>query len=761
MNDAGKRAWRYSLPWLTLTAIAMAVLTTRLQISFDISAFFPRQANLTHEVLLEQFKNGPGSRIMLVGINGADRDRLSDLSYELRAALGKEALFSQVLNGEFDEDIDAPPEPVASHYLLMRDLAISRDSLQQAIDARLQDLAFGGGSAMLNLFAEDPYLVTLDVLERLAPAEMSGEMWFADDGSAVLMLETKATAVDIAAQSQALSRVQQAVTRLAVDDAVTLEITGAGAFGVELQETIRAEAQKRSILASLALLIVLYVFFRRPRYLLLASVPIAMGFLFGLTAVSLLFDSVHGITLAFGFTLMGVAIDYPLHLFSHAEGPSGTAAMDRIWPTMRLGAVSTAIAYVALAFSGSDGLAQLGVFTAVGILVAVLVTRSWVPHLMSKLDAPARGEQSQSTIALNFLPAATVLIVALLGVGRAVDDGLWDDRLTSLSPVPEERLLQDNILRSSTGALDMRYQVVVHADSLDALLTRSEDVDQLLQRAVDDGLLQNWQSLTQLVASATTQRRRLDAIPDEQRLQQWLQELLADSPFHPDAFEPFLANVQATRTGPLLDVDAVRATPLKSWLDAHLLQIGERRVAMITLSMPSAERLQARVAEWGDDVMWLDLRQSSIDLMHDYRSGAVSTVSIAAILILLLLWYQRRQAVQVVWITLTVVSVLAGTVAVVVLAHGQLTVIHLVALLLVMGLGLDYAIFLSRTESDQERRATDTAVLACAVSTTLAFGLLAGSSIPVLKFIGLTIASGSALSYLVAVSGSRWLSRRV
>jgi predicted exporter len=80
---------------------------------------------------------------------------------------------------------------------------------------------------------------------------------------------------------------------------------------------------------------------------------------------------------------------------------------------------------------------------------------------------------------------------------------------------------------------------------------------------------------------------------------------------------------------------------------------------------------------------------------------------------------------------------------------------HLVALLLVLGLGLDYALFLSRTEPGEARAWTRKGVLACAASTTLAFGILAGSSIPVLAYLGLTVAAGSAGSYLLAYFGSR------
>ena len=759
MSSSGNRVWRQSIPWLGLALLAVAVLSIRLQISFDISAFFPQKAELAHEVLLEQFQNGPGSRILVVGISGAENERLADFSYEMRTALDDSVLFSTVMNGELAEDIDSPPEPVASYYLLMRDVEFSRASLQQAIDSRFQDLALGGGSAMLDLFARDPFLVTLDILERLTPAEMTGDMWFAKDGSAVLMLETRATAVDIAAQAAAVARVNEVFDSVAGSSELAMEITGAGAFGVELQEIIRAEAKKRSALASVALLIVLFIFYRRPRYLLFAALPIGMGFLVGLATVSLIFESIHGITLAFGFTLMGVAIDYPIHLFSHAECTAGKTAMQRIWPTMRLGALSTAIAYTALVFSGSDGLAQLGVFTAAGILVAVLVTRNWLPLLLDGNESSVPSEQPRSAAGLSYLPAMGVLILAALGVSSVSDGGLWDDRLTSLSPVPEQRLIRDNVLRSAAGTLDMRYQIIVHDSSLESLLDKSEDIDVQLQAAADLGLLDNWQSVTQLLASLETQTRRQNAIPDDATLRAWLSDTLAESPFRRDAFEPFAANARHSRELAPLTADAIRATPLKSWLDSHLLRVRGQWVSMVSLSNPSADELAERVSTWGDGVMLMDLRQSSVDLMKDYRSGALATVSLAGLLILLMLWYQRRHVQQVIWITLTVTSVLVATIMIIVLTHGQLTVIHLVALLLVLGLGLDYALFLSRTESDEERRATDKAVLACAVSTTLAFGLLAGSSIPVLKFLGLTVAAGSALSYGVTVMGSRLLSR--
>lgn len=753
--------WRRSMLWLAAAAVAVIFLGARLELSFDLSAFFPKRTTLAHDILIEQIRNGPGSRLLVIGISGAPHDELAEASERLKEILSLDAAFITVLNGEFPEETMAVPEPIRSYALLMRDIDYSHDALEKALQSRLQDLAIGSGSPLLRLIARDPFLVTLDLLENLAPVEMLGEMWFAADGSAVLMAETHAASIDIKAQSEAVHAVRRALAEIYASTPLALELTGVGAFSVELEQTIRTETVKRSAFASLALLLVLLVAFRRLRLLLLAALPIVMGFLAGLTLVSLLFDTVHGITLAFGFTLLGIAVDYPLHLFSHAQHDSGQAAIRRIWPTMFLGLLSTMIAYLALAFSGSHGLAQLGIFTAAGIAVAMLVTKTWLPLLLDRdLQPSIGGAQTPHAPSLRYMVAVVVLTVALLAADRSLETDLWDDKLSSLSPVPAERLAADSVLRSATATPDMRYQLVLHRDSLESLLRDSESLDVLLADAVDDGLLKKWQSVTQILPSLRTQERRQRAIPSAAVLNDRLRAALTDTPFRTDAFELFIANASTAKSAPLLMPADIAATPLRSWLDSHLIMVGDQWVALTSVVRPAATQLSRRVEQWPIAVEFIDLQAASVDLVRDYRHGALNTMLVAALMIVGLLSVARRQFRRILWIVLTVSSALAATVAIVIAQHGSLTVIHLVALLLVLGLGLDYALFLSRSESLLEQRATDKGVLACAASTSLAFGILAGSTIPVLKFLGLTVATGSAASFLIAWSGSRLGSKK-
>lgn len=756
MTIPGGKMARVTALWVLLSLASLTILVFRLQLTFDLSAFFPSETSLTQEILLEQLRSGPGSRLIVIGLTGDSPAQLAEISDQMKESLATEPAFLNVLNGEYALENVVIPEPVKSYYLLLDDIDYSQAALEEALQQRHRDLTIGGSSVLLDLMARDPFLQTLKILERLAPVNITGDIWFAEDGSAVLLAETRAPAIDIGAQQQAIATIRQIFNNLPGSVSVQLELTGVGAFSVELQNTIRAEAQKRTILALTALLVVLLLIYRKFQFLLLAVLPLGMGFLVGLATVALLFTSVHGITLAFGFTLMGVAIDYPLHLFSHARQQPGHLAIKLIWPTLRIGVASTMIAYLALAFSGSEGLAQLGAFTASGVVTAALVTRYWLPHFMAAQNSATNTASARpGRRPLAILPALLTLLVALSGAQFLLKDGLWEDSLASLSPVPEQRLLRDGQLRSAAGTPDMRYQLVLRSNNLEGLLLDNESVDLLLQQAVDDDLLESWQSVSLILPSQNIQKQRQQAIPSNEELHVRIQEAISKSPFREDAFDAFETNAALATSLLPLSPTQFEATPLDSWLDSHLVNVADQWVSLISISQPKPAELAPRVETWEQQIELVDLQQSTLDLMRDYRRAAIGTISFAALLIIALLLFEQKEPRRVLWLVLTVAASLSVTVFVVTIVHTGLTIIHLVALLLVLGLGLDYALFVSRRETEVEQKATRHAVVACAITTTMTFGILAGSSIPMLKYIGLTIATGSAASFILAFAGSR------
>jgi predicted exporter len=276
----------------------------------------------------------------------------------------------------------------------------------------------------------------------------------------------------------------------------------------------------------------------------------------------------------------------------------------------------------------------------------------------------------------------------------------------------------------------------------------------LLQSAANRGLLEGWSSITTLLPSRAVQSGRLEAIPSQEALSANLKTAISETAFLESAFDPFTEVVEGAREYFPILPESFDGTPLDSWRDAHLLNFSDHWVALYTLNKPDAAALEPMVASWGDAVRWVDLQSASKNLMRDFRHDAAWAVAVAALIIALLLLLQRIGMRRLAWVALTVCASLAISICAVVVAHGYLTLVHLVALLLVLGLGLDYALFFSRDESVEFRRATIQSILACAASTTLAFGILSTSSIPLLRFLGLTVAVGSLASLMFAWLGS-------
>jgi predicted exporter len=86
------------------------------------------------------------------------------------------------------------------------------------------------------------------------------------------------------------------------------------------------------------------------------------------------------------------------------------------------------------------------------------------------------------------------------------------------------------------------------------------------------------------------------------------------------------------------------------------------------------------------------------------------------------------------------------------LAGVSLSLFHLIALILAAGLGLDYALFFENAAHDPlEQRRTLHAVLVCSLSTLMVFALLATSSLPVLRAIGITVTLGVIFNFVLAL----------
>lgn len=751
--------------WVAVLAATGWMVNERLTIGSDLRLFMPSPKTPEQRLILEEIGEGPASRMLLLAISGADASQLAATSRALAARIRSDREFRLVFNGE--GDLDAIPEGMLEYRYLLTSTFDSQPLdtgfLHSQLLERSRDLASPAASFLEPWLPRDPTLEVLAVAEAwqplIQPKTVDG-VWFDPDGTnALLVAETRAAGFDPAGQKRASMALRQAFDEASTDPNLHLEVSGPGAFSVLMQERTEREVQWIGSLDTIGLVVLLLVAYRSASLLVLGVLPLVSAAVMGLAAVSALFGEVHGITLAFGFTLIGVAQDYPIHLFSHQRaGSSALATASSLWPTLATGVASTCIAYLAFLFSGVRGLEQLSVFTVAGLAVAGLSTRYLLPHLLP----PIRRDPADSTILLTLWHAISGLprppwlgvlltvscVMFVSGSGRP----LWENDLGGLTPVPRGLLERDAALRQAIGAPDIRYILAIEAQDAQEALERSAAIEPALRTLVDSGDIRAFDHPARYLPPARLQARRQSALPTTPELREFLAAALSGTPFRSDAFEPFIEDVAEARGLEPLRIAQIKGTPLESRLGSLLLQRPDHWTAIVTLTgVRNAAALQS-LADDSQGVRFLDLKQASEDLVQQQRNRILWCLAISAMLLVVVVSLALRNIGRVQRVLAPMFLTTVLIVAILHLAGIPLSLFHLIALVLAAGLGLDYALFFEHAADDgAEQRRTLHAVIVCSLSTLLVFATLSFSSLPVLRAIGITVAIGVVANFTLAL----------
>jgi predicted exporter len=598
------------------------------------------------------------------------------------------------------------------------------------------------------------------------------------------MVQTVATGFDLDAQEQALHRIDAAfaAARRAVPASMRTEAahawliaTGPPVFAVQTRAEMKSDVKRLSLIATLLVAAVLLFAYRSARMLVLGLLPVLSGVIAGIAGVSLAFGFVHGITLGFGVTLIGEAVDYAIYLLTQtAPGAATAETLPRIWPTLRLGMLTSVCGFSAMLLSSFTGFAQLGLFTIAGLLVALAVTRWVLPALLPRSFATT-GSLVFAVPVLALMRGGATLRFVVLGLTIVAALALvfhhgpyWDDELDSMSPLPAGEKSLDEQLRREIGAPDVRYLVVVQAPDREAALVASERAAARLEPLAAKGVIAGFDTPVTWLPSEATQRARQAVLPDAATLEANMARAIDGTPFRPDIFTPFLADVAAARRQPLLQREDLNGTSLGLRVDSLLLRASGRWVAILPLHGVSDSGAVAEAVSGMDEkqLVFLDLKAESDRLLGSYLHEALTlslagSVAIAALLSISLRSLRRTAAVL-----LPLTAAVICTAALLLTVAGRLSIFNLFGLLLVTAVGSNYCLFFERASPEADdsalRRMVASLVIAD-VCTVIGFGILSFSAIPVLHGIGLTVAIGACLSLLFGaiLSADRGLSVRM
>jgi predicted exporter len=759
--------------WSALMLALLAMFAFRVlpdpRIETDILALLPQaQTDRSFDAPLDEFSRKLArQQIFLVGSETIADARLAATAFARELEASK--AFTSV-QWEFETDFSKRVGIYLAHksFLLSpRDgEALAAGAIGALADRALRAAYTPTGFAQMLGLAEDPLGFTSDFLRgsvfSSGNARLTDSMLVVERDSRVFVMVLSENAGHPFASSTQ-ERVIPAIARarLAARRATNspVEVAGSGA----IQHASAAALQARREIAtfgtieSIAVVLLLLLVFGSMRPLALGLLTLGLAVIAAYTVVRFVFGEVHILALVFGSSLIGSVIDYSIHFFADRfrEPAQWTpaSAVPHVGPAILLGLATTLVGYLVLAAVPFPGLEQIAVFCMTGLVVGCGSVLCLYPVLASARGnlpkvGPFAGEAIDRrlkawrwTNAKRVVLAILALVVALGLVRIEVQD---DIKTLQQSPPPLVR--EEQRVRDLLGSgIETRFFLVT-GDSTQAVLESEERLAQSLHRLKHDGALASYQAVSASVPSLATQRRNHDLLAEHVYAPgKLLEQVMSKLGFAPAAIERRRAEFAAANAP--LTVEEWLGSPASQ--DARSLwlgQAGSRFATVVRLGGITNVSALAQLQIPG--VRLIDRVAQTTQTLGRYRYAMtlllVAVYGVAGLILVFRFGWRTapRMLVPSVAATLATVGIF-GWLGV------PFNLFTLLALWLVLGLGIDYGIFLRH---GQEHRVTAIlSVTLSACTTLIAFGLLALSATPFIRSIGLTLLFAITLSWLFAL----------
>lgn len=736
-------------------AVLAVLVATRLTVVTDVSFFFP--ADPAPEAAALSGGLTQGGSVMMIRLDGPDVKTVAEASDAVTETLRNAPLFAFVRNGRPHLPADLRDFFLQHHYRLgppLTTATFETAGLRTAIEDGIGRLSTMQGWLFRDLFPHDPTgrLAALVGGMRGGPGpERRYGVWMTPAGEALVLARLTAAAGDLDAQAAAVAVLDDAVRPFAARG-VSWAASGPGLFAHRASQKIQAEMKTLTAFAAGAVALVLLIAFRAPSLLLLIGLPVGAGVVAGALVTQLVFGQVHGVALTFGAVLAGVAIDYPIHLFVfHRRGEPWVGTARRLWRPMMIGAGTTIAGLLALSQSSFPGLAQIGTLTAVAMAVAVATNRWLLPRLAPEPDVRLRASlwpwlKRRPGLRRGMRWGLSATIVAAVGAALLAPGPLWESDISRLNVADPAAQRLDRALRRHLGRPDATRILLFEGRNAQAVLAGQWAVLPRLDQAVAEGRLGSYRAGASLLPPARVQADRLAELPEPENLRRRLVEATRGLPVKPDVFRPFVEHITDEKRALPLTLAALGESPAAPLFLAPW-QTGGAWAGAIALTPP----IDLSAADL-DGARLVDLREIASTMVTDYREEALDWLVIGAGVGLLMLIVGLRQPRHVVRAAVPPALAVVATVSGLVAAGVPLNLFHILALLLVASIGVDYALFFpGYAVSDTEGRGGFLSVTLCSVTTVSVFLVLSLSSLQILSAIGVTVAIGSALSYVLTL----------
>jgi len=770
-------------------AVACVGITSRISLEEDILATLPQRDQIVDEYKYTVQKFHQIDRVFIdVGIDHNDPDTLGRAADEFYGCLATNPAFARITY-----HIDFGNQRTAVNFLtgalpslfteadaLQLSAKLDTNSLRTYLTQSRRKLAGPEGMVFKDVIAADPVGMSALVIAKVLPLQTGFGDAHVEDGRltssngchVLLTAEPKFPSADSKKSAVLVAQMLQTAHQVETDFPGThVAITGGHRMAQDNATLLRSDGTRCMVLALSAMFILCFSAYRRRWLAVVTFLPSLFGSLIAGTVLVLWTDHVSAIAVGFASMAFGITVDYGIYVVYHldnaaADRPSAGKIVGRLLLPTAIGALTIIAAFTVLATSPMRGYQQLGVFGAVGVLMAASFALFVLPLLVPLPKTPGVPKQLRFTNwmetfhawqrrkrPLLLLGVAALTLVTIIGVKRLRFEG----DISKLNGITAATRADDKLISDTWGdALGMTL-IVARGKTPDEALVQNDRAAALLAQQTNVIGIYSLSAICPSLATQAQNIKRWQTFWTPERkdsLHQALDQIGGGLGFRPDAFAPFWKTVD-DQPAPIT-LDLFRGTALEQALNERVAS-NTNDTAVSTL-IKLADREQAgQLREELPGFILIDSRNFAEHIAALAKSG-MGHFALWTLIAVGTIVYLALSSVELILATLLPIGFgLLWTLGFMGLLGLPINVMNCVFVIFVIGMGEDYSVFLATSKLDEWRghppriHATSASVLISAATTIFGFAVLIVARHPVLFSMGTTVLLGMISAFIATL----------
>lgn len=533
---------------------------------------------------------------------------------------------------------------------------------------------------------------------------------------------------------------------------------GSPVIAVANAKQIKKDIQNTVVISMTVLLVLLIYYFRNIFTPIIVFLPTVFSVLLALLVLYFIKDKISAISLSVGAILIGITIDYALHILTHYKHNNNIEELYKeITQPIILSSATTAVSFLCLVFVRSEALKDLGLFAAITVILSSITALIIVPQLYKPKE---KSEQPNT----NFIDkigsypyeknkpliiGCSIIILACLFGFRHVG---FNEDIGDLNYIPKELKISEAKLQKLSDITSKSIYTISYGDSEEQALSRNSELSSFLEKEKKEGKILSYNSIGSVVLSEKDQQKKIEEwnrFWNDQKKSQTISELVSNGNkfgFNSSAFDGFNEVLHKNYSAlSLKDYQKVKALQISEFMSN---ENGFYTVSNVVKVDEKKRDTFIRDIEKKHDAIAIDRQQMNENflglLKRDFNT--LINYSLLAIVLTIIVFFRNFELTILTMFPIVLTGVV--TAGILYFLGLELNIFSTVVCTLVFGVGDDFSIFLTQamqkehTTGKNELPTYRTSIILAVFTTILSIGSLIFAKHPALHSLALVALIG-------------------